>query len=154
MEEACFLTRFARRVTVVHRRDTLRASLPLQERARANERIVFRWNSRVDRILTDEKTGVTGVEIVDLASGETATEACTGLFIAIGHTPNTALFEGQLGMDDAGYLSTNKHTETDVPGVFACGDVQDSHFRQAVTAAGSGCMAALQAERYLENFAR
>jgi thioredoxin reductase (NADPH) len=151
MEEAVFLTRFARQVTVVHRRDTLRATLPLQELARRNPKIAFRWNSRVEAILGDREQGVQGVRIRDRENGATEDLVCDGLFIAIGHTPNTALFAGQLDMDSEGYLVTGKGTETNVPGVFAAGDVQDPDFRQAITAAGSGCMAALQAERFLEN---
>jgi thioredoxin reductase (NADPH) len=151
MEEAVFLTRFARQVTVVHRRDTLRATLPLQELARRNPKIAFRWNSRIEAILGDREQGVQGVRIRDRENGATEDLACDGLFIAIGHTPNTALFAGQLDMDSEGYLVTGKGTETNVPGVFAAGDVQDPDFRQAITAAGSGCMAALQAERFLEN---
>jgi thioredoxin reductase (NADPH) len=151
MEEAVFLTRFARQVTVVHRRDTLRATLPLQELARRNPKIAFRWNALVEAILGDREQGVQGVRIRDRESGATEELACDGLFIAIGHTPNTALFAGQLDMDSEGYLVTGKGTETNVPGVFAAGDVQDPDFRQAITAAGSGCMAALQAERFLEN---
>ncbi|ALC17864.1 thioredoxin-disulfide reductase [Desulfuromonas soudanensis] len=150
MEEAVFLTRFARQVTVVHRRDTLRATLPLQELARRNPKITFRWNALVEAILGDREQGVQGVRIRDRESGATEELACDGLFIAIGHTPNTSLFAGQLDMDSEGYLVTGKGTETNVPGVFAAGDVQDPDFRQAITAAGSGCMAALQAERYLE----
>jgi thioredoxin reductase (NADPH) len=151
MEEAVFLTRFARQVTVVHRRDTLRATLPLQELARRNPKIAFRWNALVEAILGDKEQGVQGVRIRDRESGAAEDLACDGLFIAIGHTPNTALFAGQLDMDSEGYLVTGKGTETNVPGVFAAGDVQDPDFRQAITAAGSGCMAALQAERFLEN---
>ncbi|PLX83876.1 MAG: thioredoxin-disulfide reductase [Desulfuromonas sp.] len=150
LEEAAFLTRFARRVTVVHRRDTLRASPPLQKRARENERIGFRWNSVVSAILGDKEAGVRGVRLKHLQNGQEEELACDGVFIAIGHTPNTALFEGKLEMDEGGYLVTRNGTETSVPGVFAAGDVQDHQFRQAITAAGSGCMAAMQAERYLE----
>lgn len=151
MEEAVFLTRFARQVTVVHRRDTLRATLPLQELARRNPKIAFRWNSLVEAILGDREQGVQGVRIRGRENGATEDLACDGLFIAIGHTPNTALFAGQLDMDSEGYLVTGKGTETNVPGVFAAGDVQDPDYRQAITAAGSGCIAALQAERFLEN---
>jgi thioredoxin reductase (NADPH) len=150
MEEASLLARFARRVTVVHRRDTLRACPILQERARENPRIAFRWNTLVTAILGDQQSGVTGVHLQDMESGAEEDFPCDGLFIAIGHTPNTELFKGQLDLDDNGYILTRNGTETSVPGVFAAGDVQDPHFRQAVTAAGTGCMAAIQAERYLE----
>ncbi|MBE0599313.1 MAG: FAD-dependent oxidoreductase, partial [Desulfuromonadales bacterium] len=149
IEEAVFLTRFASKVTVVHRRDHLRATPTLQQRARAHPAIGFRWSTRISAILEDER-GVTGVRLQRLDSGEEEDFACDGVFIAIGHTPNTGLFHGQLEMDSEGYLITSNITETSVPGVFAAGDVQDPHFRQAVTAAGSGCMAALKAERYLE----
>lgn len=149
IEEAVFLTRFARKVTVAHRRDALRATPTLQQRARAHPAIVFRWSTMVTAILEDER-GVTGVRLQQLDSGEEEELACDGVFIAVGHTPNTGLFKGQLEMDSEGYLITRNLTETSVPGVFAAGDVQDPHFRQAITAAGSGCMAALQAERYLE----
>lgn len=151
IEEATFLARFASRVTVVHRRDTLRAAPPLQQRARENERIAFRWGTVVDAILGDQKSGVRGVRLRDLGSAEEEELACDGIFIAIGHTPNTGLFQGQLDMNGGGYIVTRNGTETSVPGVFAAGDVQDPHFRQAITAAGTGCMAAIQAERYLES---
>jgi thioredoxin reductase (NADPH) len=150
MEEASLLARFARRVTVVHRRDTLRACPILQERVMENLRIDFRWDTLVTAILGDQQSGVTGVRLRDVESGAEEDFACDGLFIAIGHTPNTELFKGQLDLDDNGYIVTRNGTETSVPGVFAAGDVQDPHYRQAVTAAGTGCMAAIQAERYLE----
>jgi len=151
MEEASLLARFARRVTVVHRRDTLRATTILQQRAMENPHVSFRWNTLVTAILGGKESGVTGVRLRNVESGAEEDLACDGLFIAIGHTPNTALFEGQLDLDDNGYIVTGKGTETSVAGVFAAGDVQDPHYRQAVTAAGSGCMAAIQAERYLES---
>ena len=150
MEEASFLTRFASQVTVVHRRDSLRASPPLQRRARDNEKITFRWNSEITAILGDKTEGVTGVRIRNLENAREDDLACDGLFIAIGHHPNTELFRGQLDMDKEGFLVTRNFTETNIPGVFAAGDVQDPHFRQAITAAGTGAMAALQAQRYLE----
>ncbi|GIW48303.1 MAG: thioredoxin reductase [Deltaproteobacteria bacterium] len=151
MEEAIFLTKFARRVTVIHRRDKLRASKIMQERAFKNEKIDFIWNSVVEDILGDKERGVTGVKIRNVKTGEVREKQCQGVFIAIGHTPNTKLFEGQLEMDDMGYIITKGSTsETSVPGVFAAGDVQDRRYRQAITAAGSGCMAAMDAERFLE----
>lgn len=150
LEEASFLARFASKVTVVHRRDSLRTTPLLQQRAMENDRIHWRWDTEVVEILGDKQDGVRGVVLRHVASGETGELACDGLFIAIGHRPNTALFEGQLELDEHGYIITRNYTATSVPGVFAAGDVQDRHFRQAITAAGSGAMAAIQAERYLE----
>ena len=149
LEEAMFLTRFARTVTLVHRRDELRASKIMQDRARANDKIVFRWNSVVEEVLGD--TTVTGVVVRDVHTGATETLDVSGLFVAIGHRPNTDLFGGQLDMDEAGYLVTAPDRSlTNIEGVFACGDVQDHTYRQAITAAGSGCMAAIDCERWLE----
>jgi len=148
MEEAIFLTKFATRVSVVHRRDKLRASKIMQDRAMKNEKITFIWNSVVEDILGTDV--VTGVHLKNLVTGKTADLACAGVFVAIGHWPNTTLFAGQLDMDEKGYIKTHAGTATSVPGVFAAGDVQDSKYRQAVTAAGSGCMAAIDAERFLE----
>ena len=148
MEEANFLTRFASKVSVVHRRDKLRASKIMQDRAMKNEKISFIWNSVVEDILGSDV--VTGVRLKNTVTGKTSEVSCAGVFIAIGHRPNTALFAGQLDMDQKGYLITNNGTATSVPGVFAAGDVQDSKYRQAVTAAGTGCMAAIDAERFLE----
>src|SRR5687767_5128161 len=148
MEEALFLTRFATKVTVVHRRDTLRASKIMQDRALKNEKISFIWNTVVDDILGDEV--VTGVRLTNVVMGTTTTLVCSGVFVAIGHRPNTALFAGQLDMDAKGYLVTKHGTTSSVPGVFAAGDVQDSIYRQAITAAGTGCMAAIDAEKFLE----
>ena len=148
MEEANFLTKFATKVFVVHRRDKLRASKIMQDRSMKNEKISFIWNSVVEDILGNDI--VTGVRIKNLITGTTSTLPCAGVFIAIGHRPNTALFAGQLDMDARGYLVTKNGTATSVPGVFAAGDVQDSTYRQAVTAAGTGCMAAIDAERFLE----
>jgi thioredoxin reductase (NADPH) len=150
MEEATFLTRFASRVHVIHRRDALRASPLLQERALANPKILFHWNSVVSDILGDKQKGLTGIRLRQPSTGSEEDLACDGLFVAIGHVPNTALFAEQMEMDGRGYLITASGAQTRIPGVFAAGDVQDPHFRQAVTAAASGCMAAIQAERYLE----
>jgi thioredoxin reductase (NADPH) len=148
MEEASFLTKFATKVYVVHRRDKLRASKIMQDRALKNEKISFVWNTVVDDILGDEV--VTGVRLTNVVTSSTTTLPCSGVFVAIGHRPNTALFAGQLDMDAKGYLVTKNGTATSVPGVFAAGDVQDSTYRQAITAAGTGCMAAIDAERFLE----
>ena len=149
MEEATFLTKFASKVTIIHRRDQLRASRIMQERAFANEKIEFLWNHVVTDLLGEEK--LQGAQIQNTQTGEESDLDVTGLFIAIGHTPNTGLFAGQLDMKENGYLTTDADsTRTNVEGVFACGDVQDDYYRQAVTAAGSGCMAAIEAERWLE----
>jgi len=148
MEEALFLTRFATRVTVVHRRDELRASKIMQSRARAHEKIDFAWDSEVDEVLGDQF--VTGVRLKNIKTGELRELAAEGLFIAIGHQPTTGLFEGQLELDEAGYLKVQPGTtRTSVEGVFACGDVADPDYRQAITAAGTGCMASIDAERWL-----
>ena len=152
MEEATFLTRYASRVFVAHRRDKLRASKIMQDKAFANEKIEFLWNTELVEILGTQEQGVTGVRLGDVKTGETRDFECEGVFIAIGHKPNTDLFKGQLEMDEVGYLKTSGHsTATDIPGVFACGDVQDSVYRQAVTAAGTGCMSAIDAERFLDH---
>jgi len=151
MEEAIFLTKFAARVSVIHRRDKLRASKILQDRAFRNEKITFVWNTVVEEILGD--TLVTGVRLRNVVTGRVSELPCAGLFVAIGHSPNTHLFTGQLQTDPKGYILTHAGTATNVPGVFAAGDVQDPRYRQAVTAAGSGCMAAMDAERYLETLA-
>jgi thioredoxin reductase (NADPH) len=148
MEEALFLTRFAESVTIIHRRGDLRASKILQQRAFANPKIRFRFNALVVDVLGE--TGVTGLRIRDTESEEESVLDVAGLFVAIGHRPNTAVFAGQLEMEENGYLRTFDGTHTSVDGVFACGDVQDDRYRQAVTAAGSGCMAAIDAERWLE----
>jgi thioredoxin reductase (NADPH) len=152
LEEALFLTKFATKVTVIHRRHELRASKIMQERARKNPKIVFTWDSVVEEILGEAKNGgVKGVRLKDVKTGAAQDFKCDGVFIAIGHEPNTKLFVGQLETDEYGYLVTRGGTKTNIPGVFACGDVQDRIYRQAVTAAGSGCMAAIDAERFLEN---
>ncbi len=148
MEEATFLTKFATKVSVVHRRDKLRASKIMQDRAMKNEKIAFVWNSVVEDI-TGEQV-VTGVRLRNVVTGTTTQLPCAGVFVAIGHSPNTGLFKGQLEMDAKGYILTTAGTATTVPGVFAAGDVQDARYRQAITAAGSGCMAAIDAERFLE----
>ena len=150
MEEALYLTRFASTVTVIHRRDTLRASKAMADRALAHPKIQWRWNSAVERVLDEGKGEVTGIELRDLVTGETSTLAVDGVFVAIGHTPNTGLFQGQLEADVNGYLITHDGTKTSRPGVFAAGDVQDHVYRQAITAAGSGCMAAIDAQHFLE----
>jgi thioredoxin reductase (NADPH) len=150
MEEAMFLTRFASRVTVVHRRDTLRASKIMQDKAFANEKIAFEWNAEVEEIKDTGKGEVTSMVLRNSRTGERKEIPVDGVFVAIGHTPNTALFKGQIETDPNGYIVTHAGTRTSVPGVFACGDVQDHVYRQAITAAGSGCMAAIDAEKYLE----
>jgi thioredoxin reductase (NADPH) len=152
MEEATFLTRYAAKVYVAHRRDKLRASKIMQDKALANEKIEFLWNTELAEILGTQQDGVTGVRLRDSQTGAERTMECEGVFIAIGHKPNTDLFKGQIEMDSVGYLITNGHsTATNIPGVFACGDVQDSVYRQAVTAAGTGCMSAIDAERFLDH---
>ena len=153
MEEALFLTRFAAKVTIVHRRDQFRASKIMQDRVRNHAKIAFLWNTIVEEIHGDPQAGgVTGVRTKNVTTGETGEFPCDGVFIAIGHSPNTALFQGQLDMDEAGYLLTQPgSTATNRPGVFAAGDVVDKVYRQAVTAAGTGCRAAMDAERFLES---
>ena len=152
MEEATFLTRYAARVHVVHRRNRLRASKIMQDKAFANEKIEFIWNTAVEEIIGTPQEGVTGVRLRNIEIGETRVFPVSGVFVAIGHKPNTDLFKGQLQMDEVGYIKTSgRSTATNIPGVFAAGDVQDSVYRQAVTAAGTGCMAAIDAERFLDH---
>ena len=150
MEEATFLTRYAAKVYVVHRRDKLRASKIMQEKAFRNDKIEFIWNTAVDEILGTEEHGVTSVRLRNLLTGDERIFECSGVFVAIGHKPNTDFLGGQLKLDDQGYvLTTPGTTETSIPGVFAAGDVQDKKYRQAITAAGTGCAAALEAEHFL-----
>jgi thioredoxin reductase (NADPH) len=150
MEEALFLTRFASSVTVVHRRQTLRASKIMQDKAFANTKIAFEWNAEVDDIKSEANGTVAAISLRNNVTGERKEIPVEGVFVAIGHTPNTKLFAGQVEMNPAGYIVTHAGSRTSVPGVFACGDVQDHIYRQAITAAGSGCMAAIDAEKYLE----
>lgn len=150
LEEASFLTKFADKVTIIHRRDELRASKIMQDRAFANPKIEFMWDTQVVEYVGDDK--LESIKVESTKTGEISDLAVTGLFIAIGHKPNTDLFKGLLDMKDNGYLETTPGTtKTRVEGVFACGDVQDDYYRQAITAAGSGCMAAIDAERWLED---
>ncbi len=149
-EESLFLTRYANQVNVIHRRDQLRASKIMQDRMFRNEKIKLVWNTVVADVADPDKGEVTGVKLKNVKTGEEVWRPCEGLFIGIGHSPNTALFRGQLEMNEVGYLITHGGVKTSVPGVFAAGDVQDPVYRQAVTAAGTGCMAAMDAERFLE----
>ncbi len=151
MEEATFLTRFATKVTLIHRRGQFRASKIMLDRARANSKIEFLTDTVVDDVLDVSKKEVTGLRLRNLKSGESWDFATSAMFLGIGHIPNTKIFEGQLETDADGYLVTHKNVFTKVPGVFACGDVQDRRYRQAITAAGSGCMAAYEAEKFLED---
>jgi thioredoxin reductase (NADPH) len=151
IEEANFLTRFVTKATIVHRRDALRASKIMQDRARRNPKIAFIWDSVIDEIFGDPKDGVSGVRLKNVKTGKLTDVKTDAVFVAIGHQPNTALFKGQLAMDEVGYLKVKPgSTYTNIEGVFAAGDVADSVYRQAVTAAGTGCMAAIDAERWLE----
>ncbi|MGC2485790.1 MAG: thioredoxin-disulfide reductase [Acidimicrobiales bacterium] len=148
LEEALFLTRFAKTVTVIHRRDSLRASKIMQERAFAHEKIRFAWNTQVTEIIGEDK--VMGVKVRDTITGEDRVLLVTGVFVAIGHIPNTTLVTGQVDLEDNGYVRTSRGSFTNIDGLFAAGDVQDDIYRQAVTSAGSGCIAAIDAERWLE----
>ena len=154
MEEALFLTRFASKVTLIHRREQFRASKIMLERAIAHPKIAFVTNANIQEVLGVEEKEVTGVRLVDSRTGMDSVLNISGLFLGIGHIPNAAMFAGQLDLDEDGYIKTHNNVFTRVPGVFACGDVQDRRYRQAITAAGSGCMAALEAERYLEEHGR
>lgn len=149
LEEGIFLTRFASHVWIVHRRDTLRASMILQDRAWRNPKMEFVWDSVVDEVLGTDKDGVTGIGIRNIKTGEGSTLEADGVFVAVGHLPNTDLFKGKLALDELGYIVTDGHQHTSMPGVFAGGDVQDHVFRQAITAAGTGCAAAMEAEKYI-----
>ncbi len=152
MEEATFLTKFASKVSVIHRRDSLRASKIMQDRAFKNEKVEFIWNSVVEEILGEKGKGVTGVKLKNIETEEITEMKIDGVFIAIGHNPNTKIFNGLLETDENGYIITSEGTsETNIPGVFAAGDVQDTRYKQAITAAGSGCMAAIDAEKFLED---
>lgn len=151
MEEAVYLTRFASKVTLVHRRETLRASKIMQDKARANPKIEWCLNTEVEEIIDEGKGEVTGMRLRDARTGVTHVVPVSGVFVAIGHTPNTALFKHQIELDANGYIITRDGSKTNLTGVFACGDVQDHVYRQAITAAGSGCMAALDAEHYLDS---
>ncbi len=152
MEEATFLTKFATTVFVIHRRDVLRASKIMQDRAFSNPKIQFIWDTVVDHVVGTKETGVTGLKLKNVKTLEASELKVDGLFVAIGHNPNTDIFKGQIELDSHGYIKTQPDsTRTNIPGVFACGDVQDPVFRQAVTAAGTGCMAAIEAERWLEH---
>ncbi|MGH7889023.1 MAG: thioredoxin-disulfide reductase, partial [Thermodesulfobacteriota bacterium] len=151
MEEGTFLTKFASTVNIVHRRDKLRASKIMQDRAFKNEKIKFIWNSAVEEILGTKEGGVTGVRIRNVNTGQVWEKECQGVFVAIGHIPNTRIFEGQVELDEKGYIVTKGNASfTSIPGVFAAGDVHDIRYRQAITAAGSGCKAAMDAEKFLE----
>lgn len=150
MEEALFITKFAQKVYVIHRRDKLRASKILQERTFNNEKIEFLWNSELKEIYGDREKGVTGVKLLNNKTHESWLKPCDGVFLAIGHDPNTSIFKGQLEMDEKGYIIQKGEAKTSVEGVFVAGDVHDYRYRQAVTAAGSGCKAALEAEKFLE----
>ena len=152
MEEGTFLTKFASEVNMIHRRDTLRASKIMQDRAFANPKIKFHWDTAVDEVVGTKETGVSGLKLRNLKTNTSSTLDVEGLFVAIGHHPNTEIFKGQIDLDEMGYIKTRPGTSrTSIDGVFACGDVQDPVFRQAITAAGSGCMAAIEAERWMSH---
>jgi len=150
MEDATFITKFAKKVYIIHRKDSLRASKAMQDRAMKNPKIEFLWDSVVTTIKSNEQ-GVCGIVVENLKTGAKQDRDTDGLFYAIGHTPNTGFLKGQLDLDESGFIKTHNGPETNIPGVFACGDVQDSYYRQAISAAGSGCQAAIKAERFLEH---
>jgi thioredoxin reductase (NADPH) len=149
MEEATFLTKFAKKVYVIHRRDTLRASMPMQTRAKNNPKIEFVWDSEVIEIQANPTQGVTGIKVKNLKTGEVTERKTDGFFLGIGHTPNTSFLKNQINLDENGFIDNSQAPKTNVPGVFACGDVVDHEYQQAITAAGSGCMAAMDAEEFL-----
>ncbi|RLA64751.1 MAG: thioredoxin-disulfide reductase [Epsilonproteobacteria bacterium] len=151
MEEANFLSKFASKVFILHRRDTLRASKPMQERVFANPKIEMVWNSQVEEILFDEVKGVTGLRVKNTQNDQVEERATDGLFLGIGHTPNVGFLNGQITLDDKGFIDGSTAPQTNVPGVFACGDVMDHEFQQAITAAGTGCQAAMKAEKFLDD---
>ena len=151
MEEASFLTKFAKKVTIIHRREVFKASKIMLDRVRNNPLIDIIVNKSIESINGNQQDGISNIVLKDTVSGETSTFECEGVFYGIGHTPNTDLFKGMIDLNDNGYIITRSDSSlTNIPGVFACGDVQDDHYRQAITAAGSGCMAAIDAEKYLE----
>ena len=151
MEEASFLTKFAKKVTIIHRREVFKASKIMLDRVRNNPLIDIIVNKSIESINGNQQDGISNIVLKDTISGETSTFECEGVFYGIGHTPNTDLFKGMIDLNDNGYIITQSDSSlTNIPGVFACGDVQDDHYRQAITAAGSGCMAAIDAEKYLE----
>lgn len=154
MEEALFLTRFATKVTVIHRRESFRASKIMLDRAQAHPKIHFRLNTVIDEVYDVEKKEVTGLKLRNVGTGHTEFHPTSAMFLGIGHIPNTKPFVGQLDLDEDGYIRTRDYVFTGIPGVFACGDVQDRRYRQAITAAGTGCMAALEVEKYLEEMGR
>ena len=152
MEEASFLTKFAKKVTIIHRRDVFKASKIMLDRAKNNPLIDILINKSIESIKGSQKDGISSVMLVDSISGEKSPFECEGVFYGIGHIPNTSQFQGIIDLNDNGYIITKPDSSlTNIPGIFACGDVQDDHYRQAITAAGSGCMAAIDAEKYLEN---
>ena len=152
MEEASFLTKFAKKVTLIHRREVFKASKIMFDRVKNNPLIDIMVNKSIDSIVGSQKEGVSSIVLNDTVSGEKTTFECEGVFYGIGHNPNTNLFDGVIDLDDNGYIITKPDSSlTNIPGVFACGDVQDDHYRQAITAAGSGCMAAIDTEKYLED---
>jgi thioredoxin reductase (NADPH) len=153
IEESHFLTKFASKVTIIHRRDSLRASKAMQQRAKDNKKIEFLWNSEVLELLYDSK-GLNAIKVKNTQTQEITVRPTDGLFMGIGHTPNTSFLKGKITLDETGYITTHNEVETNIPGVFACGDVCDHYYRQAITAAGSGCQGAMRAERFLSEYGR